>query len=331
MSQYTRLSLNEREELSRYLVLNYSYRQIGNILNRAPSTICREVQRRSLAPRLYRAVTAHNKAQKLARNSRRQRILDANPRLQHIVIRHLKNSWSPVQIAKRLKVLYPNDAAMRISHESIYAYVYVHPRRHLKRRLLLYLRRKHKFRRVKNKERQKSRPIQDFISIDDRPPEVNARKIAGHWEGDLIMGALNKSAIGTLVERTTRLTLIVRLKTKDAESARKAFARKLNRLPAHLKRSLTYDQGQEMAEHKIFTQKTNIKVYFAHPHSPWERGTSENTNMLIRDFFPKGTNFSKISSYRLRKVENLLNDRPRQILNFYTPREIFTKAVALGP
>ena len=221
--------------------------------------------------------------------------------------------------------------AMRISHESIYAYVYVHPRRHLKRQLLFYLRRKHKRRHVKNKERQKSRPIQDFISIDDRPPEVNARKIAGHWEGDLIMGPLNKSAIGTLVERTTRLTLIVRLKAKDAASARKAFTRKLNRLPDHLKKSLTYDQGQEMAEHKVFTQKTNIKVYFAHPHSPWERGSSENTNMLIRDFFPKGTDFSKISAYKLRKVENLLNDRPRKILNFYTPRKIFTKAVALEP
>jgi len=331
MPQYTRLSLNEREEISRYLASNYSYRQISRVLNRSPSTICREVQRCSLTPRIYRAVTANNKAQELARQPRRQRILDANPRLQHIVIRHLKNRWSPVQIAKRLKVLYPNDMAMRISHESIYAYVYVHPRRHLKRQLLFYLRRRHKRRHVKNKERQKSRPIQDFISIDDRPPEVNARKIAGHWEGDLIMGPLNKSAIGTLVERTTRLTLIVRLKAKDAASARKAFTRKLNRLPDHLKKSLTYDQGQEMAEHKVFTQKTNIKVYFAHPHSPWERGSSENTNMLIRDFFPKGTDFSKISAYKLKKVENLLNDRPRKILNFYTPREIFTKAVALGP
>lgn len=331
MAQYNRLSLIEREELSRCLALNYSYRQIGTILKRSPSTICREVRIRSLTRRTYRAVTAHNNARKISQVPRRKRILDAKPELLHIVIRHLKNRWSPVQIAKRVKILYPNDMSMRISHESIYAYVYVHPRKHLKRQLLNYLRRAHINRRSKNKDRQKSRPIQDFVSIDDRPPEVNARKIEGHWEGDLIMGVLNKSAIGTLVERTTRMTFIVHLKAKDAASVRKAFARKLNRLPAHLKKSLTYDQGQEMAEHKIFTEQTNIQVYFAHPHSPWERGTSENTNMLIRDFFPKGTDFTKVSAYRLRKVENLLNDRPRQVHNFYTPREIFTKAVALEP
>lgn len=331
MPQYTRLNLNEREELSRYLVLNYSYRQISRILNRSPSTICREVQRCSLTPRLYRAVTAHNKARKLAHQPRRQRLLDANLRLQYIVIRHLKNHWSPVQIAKRLKILYPDDMGMQVSHETIYAYVYVHPRRHLKRQLLYYLRRRHKYRRTKNKERKKSRPIQDFISIDERPPEVNARKIAGHWEGDLIMGVFNKSAVGTLVERTTRMTFIVKIKSKDADAVRKVFTRKFNRLPANLKKSLTYDQGQEMAEHKLFTEKTDIKVYFAHPHSPWERGTSENTNMLIRDFFPKGTDFSKISSYKLKRVENLLNDRPRKVLNFFTPREAFSKVVALEP
>lgn len=329
MLHYTRLTLNEREELSRYLALNYSYREIGMILKRSPSTISREVNRRSKSRRSYRAVTAHQQAEKMARIPRRQRILDKNIKLQHIIIRHLKNRWSPQQIAKRLKILYPKDMTMRLSHETIYAYVYVHPRQHLKRNLLQFLRRRHINRREKNKIRQKSRPIQDFISIDARPPEVNARKIAGHWEGDLIMGALNKSAIGTLVERTTRMTFIVRLKAKDAVSVRRAFARKLNHLPSHLKQSLTYDQGQEMAEHKIFTKETNIQVYFAHPHSPWERGTSENTNMLIRDFFPKGTDFSKISDYHLKKVETLLNDRPREIHNFYTPREVFTKAVAL--
>ena len=329
MRNYTRLSLNEREELSRYLVLDYSYRQIGIILHRSPSTISREIRRHSITRKNYRAVTANLQAQRIAKVPRKQRILDKNIKLQHIIIRHLKNRWSPEQIAKRLKILYPNDMSMHVSHETIYAYVYVHPRQHLKRTLLQYLRRKHIYRRTKNKIRQKTRPIQDFISIDDRPPEVNARKIAGHWEGDLIMGVLNKSAIGTLVERTTRITFIIKLKAKDAESVCKAFARKLNRLPDHLRKSLTYDQGQEMADHKAFTKQTNVQVYFAHPHSPWERGTSENTNMLIRDFFPKGTDFSKISSYRLKRVERLLNDRPRKILNFYTPNEVFTKAVAL--
>lgn len=329
MPVYTRLTLEEREELSRYLALNYSYRQIGNILKRSPSTINREVRRRSFTRFGYRATTAHNQASRLARIPRRKRILDENPELLRIVIRHLKNRWSPVQIAKRLKTEYPDDMSKHISHETIYAYIYVHPRMHLKRQLLQYLRRRHKHRRTKNKHREKSRPIQDFVSIDERPPEINTRRIAGHWEGDLIMGPLNKTAIGTLVERTTRLTLIVRLNSKDAESVRKAFARKMNRLPEHLRKSLTYDQGQEMAEHKQFKEQTNVQVYFAHPHSPWERGSSENTNMLIRDFFPRGTDFSKVSDYKLRKVENLLNDRPRQVLNFYTPREVFTKAVAL--
>lgn len=329
MSKYTRFTLNEREELSRYLVLNYSYRQIGIILRRSPSTVSREVNRRSKSRKDYRAAKAHQQAEKMMHIARKPRILEKNLNLQYVVIRHLKNRWSPQQIAKRLKILYPEDMTMRVSHETIYAYVYVHPRQHLKRSLLQYLRRRHINRREKDKKRHKSYPIQDFISIDDRPSEVSTRKIAGHWEGDLIMGALNKSAIGTLVERTTRMTFIIRLKAKDAVSVRKAFTRKLNCLPDHLKRSLTYDQGQEMADHKMFTEKTNIQVYFAHPHSPWERGTSENTNMLIRDFFPKGTDFSKISAARLKKVENLLNDRPRQVLNFYTPREFFTKTVAL--
>jgi len=329
MTKYQRLTLTEREELSRYLMMDLSYRQLANMLNRSPSTLYREIHRRGWARSSYRAVPAHQQARQRARIARKPRKLAINRRLQRIVVEHLTLRWSPEQIAKRLRLLYPDDMTMRISHESIYAYIYVHPRHHLKRQWLFYLRRQHKFRRIKNKERQKTRPIQDFISIDDRPDEVNSRKIAGHWEGDLIMGVLNKSAIGTLVERKTRMTFIVKLKGKDASSVRQAFTRKLNSLPDSLKKSLTYDQGQEMAEHKIFTQDTKIKVYFAHPHSPWERGTSENTNALIRDFFPSGTDFSKITASRLKRIENLLNDRPRKTLNFYTPREIFTKTVAL--
>jgi len=266
----------------------------------------------------------------MSRKARRPRKLETNQKLREEVVKLLQLRWSPVQIAKRLRILYPDDITMQISHETIYAYIYVHPRQTLKRELMLQLRRSHKARRVKNKLLRRSSPIQDYISIDDRPPEVNARKIAGHWEGDLIKGRLNKSAIGTLVERTTRMTFIAKLKRDDACSVRKAFMRKFSRLPAALKKSLTYDQGREMAEHKIFTEKTKIQVYFAHPSSPWERGTSENTNSLIRDFFPRGTDFSKISALQLKKIENLLNDRPRKVLNFYTPREVFTKTVALG-
>ena len=329
MKEYQRLNLNEREELSRYLAMNYSYRQIANIINRSPSTIYREVHRTGASHLSYRAIFAQKRALAAAWIPRKKRKLDTNIPLQQTVIKYLYLRWSPEQIAKRLKIMYPDDMTMRVSHETIYAYVYVHPRRHLKRQLLFYLRRKHKYRRLRDKKRKKSRPIQDFVSIDDRPTEVNSRKIAGHWEGDLIMGVLNKSAIGTLVERKTRMTFIAKLKDKDAASVRGAFARKLNRLPDALKRSLTYDQGQEMAEHKIFTQDTRVQVYFAHPHSPWERGTNENTNSLIRDFFPRGTDFSKISTRQLKKVEDMLNDRPRKTLDFYTPREVFTKTVAL--
>jgi IS30 family transposase len=218
---------------------------------------------------------------------------------------------------------------MRVSHETIYAYLYVHPRGYLKRRMVKQLRRKHINRRVQNKNRQKSYPIQDYVSIDERPAEVNNRRIACHWEGDLIMGSLNKSAIGTLVERTTRLTLLVKLSKKDAASVCEAFTEKFNALPQKLKRSLTYDQGQEMANHKQFTENTKVKVYFAHPHAPWERGTSENTNMLIRDFFPRSKDLSKITNKKLQEVQELLNDRPRKVLNWYTPNEVFTKTVAL--
>lgn len=328
MKYFKHLSLYEREEISRSLALNMSYRQISRLLKRSTSTISREIRKCNLSRINYRAIDAQRITKRSKQTVRKKRKLEENDMLRETVTKHLKLRWSPEQIAKRLKYLYPNDMNMRISYESIYSYIYLHPRNNLKRELLNHLRRKHIFRRIKNKDRQKCCPIQDYISIDDRPIEANDRKIAGHWEGDLIMGSRNLSAIGTLVERKTRMTFIVKLKNKDAASVSKAYASKLNRLPEDLKRSLTYDHGCEMAKHKDFTQKTKMKVYFAHPHSPWERGTSENTNALIRDFYPKGTDFSKISSRELKKIENMLNDRPRKTLNFYTPREVFTKVVA---
>ena len=310
--------------------MGLSYRQIARLANRSPSTVYREIVRNGPTRSSYRAIVAQKQARRVSKKPRRPRKLETNQKLREAVVELFQLRWSPVQIAKRLRILYPDDITMQISHEAIYAYIYIHPRQTLKRELMLQLRRSHKERRPKNKLRRRSSPIQDYISIDDRPPEVNARKIAGHWEGDLIKGRKNKSAIGTLVERTTRMTFIAKLKHDDARSVRKAFTRKFSRLPAALTKSLTYDQGREMAEHKIFTEKTKIQVYFAHPSSPWERGTSENTNSLIRDFFPAGTDFSKISAQKLKKIENMLNDRPRKVLNFYTPREVFTKTVALG-
>jgi IS30 family transposase len=238
----------------------------------------------------------------------------------------IKKRWTPEQIAKRIKILYPKDMNMRISHETIYRYVYVRARSILKKELVGSLRRKHNHRKIR-KTRQKCCAIQDYMSIDERPQEVLNRTIPGHWEGDLIMGKENKSAIGTLVERTARLTIIVKLKAKDAESVRKAFAKEFAKVPKGLKKSLTYDQGQEMAQHKIFTKETKIQVYFAHPHSPWERGTNENTNDLIRQFFPKGTDFNNVTERELKKIQELLNDRPRKVHDFYTPNEVFNKVL----
>jgi len=251
--------------------------------------------------------------------------MDINLPLRHYVLEHLDQLWSPEQIAKRLKILYPENMNMQISHESIYSYLYVLPRGALRKELVKCLRYHHINRRIHGKSRQKSCPIQDYISIEERPAEVADRTIPGHWEGDLLMGHNNGSALGTLVERTTRMTFLVQLKDKDATAVRETFAKEFKHLPKGLKRSLTYDQGQEMAEHKLFTKSTQIKVYFAHPHSPWERGTNENTNALIRQFFPKGTDFSKVPLKSIKKAQDMLNDRPRKTLGFLTPHEVFGK------
>ena len=222
-------------------------------------------------------------------------------------------------------MLYPNDMDMRISHEAIYSYLYILPRGELKRRLVSHLRRHHKHRCKGNKGRKKSGPVTDFLSIEERPAEVADRIIPGHWEGDLIIGSRNASALGTLLERTTRMTFLVKLENQDAPIVRKAFTEEFRRLPKGLKRTLTYDQGQEMAQHKLFTKETDITVYFAHPHSPWERGSNENTNALLRQYFPKGTDFTKISKRRFKEVQDELNDRPRKTLGWYTPHEKFAE------
>jgi IS30 family transposase len=234
----------------------------------------------------------------------------------------LAQRWPPEQIARGLPQRYPHEPTMRISHEAIYTYLYVLPRGAFKRELVRYLRRRHRFRRPR-KVRLSSRPIQDLISIDERPTEVADRTVPGHWEGDLLVGHANASALGTLVERTTRFTLLVPLKAKDAVTVRQAFARELRTLPAQLRRSLTYDQGPEMREHRLFTKQTKMRVYFAHPHCPWERGTNENTNGLLRQFFPKGTRFHQLSRKEIKQVQTMLNDRPRKVIKWHSPAHAF--------
>jgi IS30 family transposase len=322
MAQYHRLSLVEREELSRMLAAGHSLRATAQAMQRAPSTLSRELARHRTTPVTYRAVPAHQRAQRWAHRPRKPRKLAVQPRLRTAVFTLLAHRWSPEQIAHGLPQRYPDEPTMRISHEAIYTYLYVLPCGALKRELARYLRRRHRFRRPR-KVRLSSRPIQDLISIDERPKEVADRTVPGHWEGDLLVGHANASALGTLVERTTRFTLLVPLKAKDAATVRQAFARELRTLPAQLRRSLTYDQGPEMREHRLFTTQTKMRVYFAHPHSPWERGTNENTNGLLRQFFPKGTRFHQLARREIKRVQVMLNDRPRKILNWHSPAHAF--------
>ena len=288
-------------------------------------------------------------------HAQRARKLVTNPSLQAYVHAQLAQRWSPKQIAKRVVTAYPDDATMRVSHETIYTYLYVLPRGALKRELLRALRHQRKHRRAHRGSPERRGNIPAMLSIEERPAEIAERTVPGHWEGDWIMGRRSALALGTLVERTTRTTLLVPLRAKDATSVREAFAREMRTLPQQMPhmlrcakqacgapqacfakqsmraRSLTYDQGKEMAEHELFTQETRIQVYFAHPHSPWERGTNENTNGLIRPFFPKGTDFSRISRREIKHVQDLLNGRPRKVLNWRTPSEAFHNVpVALG-
>lgn len=325
MSKYQRITLLEREEISRQIASRISKQQIARNLDRSPSTISREIQRNVVNQIFYRACFAQQYCHKMRHQLRKNHKLANNRPLRKKILYYLHKKWSPEQIAKRLKFLYPNDIQMHISHETIYSYIYVQPKGTFRCRLISYLRRSRKYRRKKTKDRSKLGGIQDYFSIEERPEEVKDRTVPGHWEGDLMIGRRNMSAIGTLVERTTRMTFIVKLNSQDAINVRKAFANEFRHLPKGLKKTLTYDQGGEMAQHKIFTRDTNIIVYFAHPHSPWERGTNENTNSLLRQYFPQGTDFSKISKLKLKNVQDELNDRPRKTLGWHTPHEKFSE------
>ena len=287
MARYQRLTLMEREELSRMLATGQSLRAVAQAIQRAPSTLSRELTRHRTSPVTYRAVPAHQRAQRWAHQPRKPRTLAVHARLRAAVLHLLAHRWSPEQIAHGLPQRYPDDPTMRISHEAIYTYLYVLPSGALKRELARYLRRRHRFRRPHN-ARLSSRPIQDLVSIDERPTEVADRTVPGHWEGDLLVGHANASALGTLVERMTRFTVLVPLKAKDAATVRRAFARELRTLPRQLRRSLTYDQGPEIREHRLFTKQTKMRVYCAHPHSPWERGRMRTRMACCASSFPRG-------------------------------------------
>jgi transposase, IS30 family len=325
---YQRLSFTEREDLSRGLAAHRSLRSIALDFGRSPSTLSREVHRAHMDQASYRAEAGARSAHRYARYRRHGKTkLSKSRTLWTYVEERLHLRWSPEQIAKRMRLEYPLDETMRISHEAIYSHIYIMPKGLFRHRLIKDLRRKHKRRRHRalTKDRGGRGRINDMQLIDERPSEVEGRLVPGHWEGDLVVGKRHFSAIGTLVERQTRYAVLVPLKDKHPETVRSAFAKALSTIPQHLKKTLTYDQGKEMSAHKPFTAETNIQVYFAHPNSPWERGTNENTNGLIRQFFPKGIDFNQVSEAELAEVQKMLNGRPRETLGWATPEEALTK------
>jgi len=328
---YQRLSSAEREEISRGLAQGTGLSAIARQLGRAPSTVAREVQHNS-GKSGYRAFSAGNRAHVRA-SSRHQGKgrLTHDDRLRRYVMEKLRKRWSPREIVNRLPEEYPEDRTMRLSHETIYRYIYVLPRGALKTTLIQALRQARAYRRKRKPRHHKETrgQIVEMLSIQERPQTVADRTVPGHWEGDLILGKHQRTALGTLVERTTRYTLLVPLTAKDATSVRKAYANALRSLPREITKTLTYDQGKEMSEHKQFTMDTGITVYFAHPGAPWERGTNENTNGLLRQYFPKGTEFSTVSTREIKRVQRELNDRPRAVLHWQKPSEVIQRLVAL--
>lgn len=321
------LSLAEREEISRSLAAGHPIRQIAKLLGRAPSTICREINRNG-GQTSYRASAADDAAWKRAHRPKSCRLVD-NPVLAHIVADKLQLQWSPEQIAGWLKHTFPGNEDYQVSHETIYRSLFIQARGALKKELLTHLRRTRVMRRSRHHTQKTDNHgrIKDTVSISERPATVEDRAVPGHWEGDLVFGDRN-SQIATLVERHTRYVMLVKVPSKDTETVIDALIDNARLLPQALYRSLTWDRGKEMADHKRFTLATDIDVYFCDPHSPWQRGSNENTNGLLRQYFPKGVDISTYSQNQLDEVARKLNERPRKTLEYRTPAERFSQLVA---
>ena len=321
------LTLAEREEISRGVVAGLSLRSIAASLGRAPSTISREINRNG-GRRQYRASNADQAAWDRAHRPKTCKLAQ-NRALAHIVAEKLQLQWSPRQIAGWLKYTYPDDETYQVSHETIYRTLFIQARGALKKELLQHLRRTRAMRRSRHHTQKTDNHgrITDAVSIRERPAEAEDRAVPGHWEGDLLCGS-NNSQIATLVERHTRLVMLVRVPSKDTKTVINALIRQAHKLPRELYKSLTWDRGKEMADHKRFTLATDIKVYFCDPQQPWQRGSNENTNGLLRQYFPKGMDLSKVHQNRLNAVARRLNERPRETLNFRTPAERFSQCVA---
>lgn len=321
------LSLAEREEISRSLAAGHPIRRIAQLLGRAPSTISREISRNG-GQTSYRANRADDAAWTRAQRPKRCKLVD-NPLLAEIVATKLQLQWAPEQIAGWLKHTFPGDEDFQVSHETIYRSLFIQARGALKKELLAHLRRPRIMRRSRHHTQKTDNHgrIKDTVSISERPATVEDRAVPGHWEGDLLFGDRN-SQIATLVERQTRYVMLVKVASKDTETVIDALIDNARELPQELYQSLTWDSGKELADHKRFTLATDIDVYFCDPHSPWQRGSNENTNGLLRQYFPKGVDISAYSQAQLNEVARKLNERPRKTLEYHTPAERFSQLVA---
>jgi len=322
IENYKRLSLKERVIIQTLLEENKSKSFIAKKLSRSRSTITREIKKWIIKPGdKYDASLADWNAKDDYLNKRNKDKISTLPRLKTYVYKGLLKGWSPEQIAGRIKKDHPKDPVMTISYEAIYNHIYSHRQARLNKKLIKLLPYQKSQRRRACASTKRGSKIKDQVSIEQRPLHIENREEIGHWEGDLVIGKGQKSAIGTIVERKSRYTCIVKLKDRKSATVRKQFVREFKAFDKQLTKTLTYDNGVEMAQHATLTKQTGMPVYFAHPYASWERGTNENTNGLIRRYLPKGTDFKTVSEKQLKKIQTALNNRPRKVLGYRTPVE----------
>jgi transposase, IS30 family len=327
---YSNLTLEERTQAALLHEQGLSRSAIARQLGRSPSTICRELARNAALAGPYRAARAHALSAQRRRNARaHSRKLGAQmDSALGLWVRHeLQRTLSPEQIAGRLRRMHPDDPAQRVSHETIYSAIYLMPRGELRSQIIAALRQSHAKRLPRARGTSRKGNLADIVPLSERPLEADSREVPGHWEGDFIKGARNASAIGTALERTSRYVTLTQMNGCTATHALEGFTRRFRDVIPELRQSLTYDRGSEMARHLEFTQATDMPVYFCDPRSPWQRGSNENVNGLVRQFLPKGMDLSTVTPQKLAYIEALLNDRPRKVLDFRTPREVYAELV----
>ena len=325
-NHYQQLQAEERAMIMLMRQQNSSVREIARVLSRAPSSISREVNRNLIAtPAGYDPVLAGARAKCMQKVVRQHRKLAPDTPLFGVIDYFLRQQWSPEQIGGTLRRMYPDDPTKRASHETIYTALYAMPRGELRRDLIACLRQGNDLRRPRSRGDDRRGHLPDIQSIHLRSPEADDRLVPGHWEADLIKGAFNRSAVGTLVERSTRLLLLARMPDASAASALAGFSAALQRVTPSLRKTFTYDQGREMSRHRQLAQQTGVQVYFCDPHSPWQRGTNENTNGLLRQYLPKGTDLSQLTQEDLDAIALQMNNRPRKVLGFRSPLKVYAE------